>query len=58
MVTELLKKYIWLVQTFIRAGEKGLSLEEIAELKAQDEARRQEKERQAQLAREKAAKEA
>lgn len=31
MVTELLKKYIWLVQTFIRAGEKGLSLEEIAD---------------------------
>lgn len=29
MVTELLKKYIWLVQTFIRAGERGLSLEEI-----------------------------
>ncbi len=29
MVTELLKKYIWLVQTFIRAGEKGLSLDEI-----------------------------
>ena len=30
MVTELLRKYIWLVQTFIRAGEKGLSLEEIS----------------------------
>lgn len=30
MVTELLEKYIWLVQTFIRAGEKGLSLEEIS----------------------------
>ena len=30
MVTELLKKYIWLVQTFIRAGEKGLSLDEIS----------------------------
>ena len=29
MVTELLQKYIWLVQTFIRAGEHGLSLEEI-----------------------------
>ena len=29
MVTELLQKYIWLVQTFIRAGEYGLSLEEI-----------------------------
>lgn len=31
MVTELLKKYIWLVQTFIRAGEHGLSLEEITD---------------------------
>ena len=30
MVTELLQKYLWLVQTFIRAGEKGLSLEEIS----------------------------
>ena len=30
MVTELLKKYLWLVQTFIRAGERGLSLDEIA----------------------------
>lgn len=30
MVTELLQKYIWLVQTFIRAGERGLSLEEIS----------------------------
>lgn len=30
MVTELLKKYIWLVQTFIRAGERGLSLDEIS----------------------------
>ena len=29
MVTELLEKYIWLVQTFIRAGERGLSLNEI-----------------------------
>lgn len=29
MVTELLKKYIWLVQTFIRAGEQGLSLGEV-----------------------------
>jgi hypothetical protein len=29
MVTELLQKYIWLVQTFIRAGENGLNLEEI-----------------------------
>lgn len=31
MVTELLKKYIWLVQTFIRAGETGLSLDEICD---------------------------
>lgn len=31
MVTELLRKYIWLVQTFIRAGERGLSLEEISD---------------------------
>ena len=31
MVTELLQKYIWLVQTFIRAGEHGLSLEDITE---------------------------
>ena len=31
MVTELLRKYIWLVQTFIRAGEKGLNLEEISD---------------------------
>ena len=31
MVTELLQKYIWLVQTFIRAGERGLSLEEITD---------------------------
>lgn len=31
MVTELLKKYIWLVQTFIRAGENGLSLGEISD---------------------------
>lgn len=31
MVTELLKKYIWLVQTFIRAGEYGLNLDEISE---------------------------
>ena len=29
MVTELLQKYIWLVQTFIRAGQSGLSLSEI-----------------------------
>ncbi|MBE6217661.1 MAG: WYL domain-containing protein [Bacteroidales bacterium] len=31
MVTELLQKYIWLVQTFVRAGERGLSLIEIAD---------------------------
>lgn len=31
MVTELLQKYIWLVNTFIRAGEHGLSLDEICE---------------------------
>lgn len=31
MVTELLQKYIWLVQTFIRAGGRGISLEEIAD---------------------------
>ena len=31
MVTELLQKYIWLVQTFIRAGENGLSLAEISD---------------------------
>ncbi len=31
MVTELLQKYIWMVQTFIRAGERGLSLGEIAD---------------------------
>ncbi|MBE6241768.1 MAG: WYL domain-containing protein [Bacteroidales bacterium] len=31
MVSELLKKYIWLVQTFIRAGERGLSLAEVEE---------------------------
>ena len=30
MVTELLQKYIWLIQTFIRAGMKGLSLEELS----------------------------
>lgn len=29
MVTELLQKYIWLVQTFVRAGKSGLSLSEI-----------------------------
>lgn len=31
MVTELLQKYIWLVNTFVRAGEHGLSLDEIAD---------------------------
>ena len=31
MVTELLQKYIWLVQTFIHAGETGLSLDEISD---------------------------
>lgn len=31
MVTELLQKYIWLVQTFIRAGEHGLTLQEISD---------------------------
>lgn len=31
MVTELLQKYIWMVQTFIRAGENGLSLGEICD---------------------------
>ena len=29
MVQELLNKYIWLVQTFMKAGSRGLSLEEI-----------------------------
>jgi len=31
MVTELLQKYIWLVQTFTRAGQNGLSLDEICD---------------------------
>ena len=31
MVTELLQKYIWLVQTFIRAGEDGLDLQDISD---------------------------
>ena len=31
MVTELLKKYIYLVQMFIRAGERGLTLAEISD---------------------------
>lgn len=29
MVSELIRKYIWLVQTFIKAGQKGLLLEDI-----------------------------
>ncbi len=29
MVSELLQKYIWLVRTFVREGDRGLSLEEI-----------------------------
>lgn len=31
MVTELLQKYIWLVNTFVRAGSHGLSLGELSE---------------------------
>lgn len=31
MVSELLRKYIWLVQTFIRAGKQGLTLEELSD---------------------------
>lgn len=31
MVTELLQKYIWLVNTFVRAGEHGLSLGELTD---------------------------
>ena len=31
MVTELLHKYIWLVNTFVRAGEHGLSLGELSD---------------------------
>lgn len=31
MVTELLRKYIWIVNTFVRAGINGLSLNEISE---------------------------
>ena len=31
MVSELIDKYIWLVQTFIDAGDRGLSLPEIAD---------------------------
>ncbi len=31
MVTELLQKYIWMVQTFIRAGERGLTLDGICD---------------------------
>ncbi len=29
MVTELLQKYIWLIQTFVRAGSRGLTLKEL-----------------------------
>ena len=29
MVSELLRKYIWLVQTFIKEGDRGLSLDEL-----------------------------
>ncbi len=31
MVAELLQKYIWLVQTFIKAGQHGLTLEELSD---------------------------
>ena len=31
MITELLEKYIWLVNTFVRAGERGLSLGEVCD---------------------------
>lgn len=31
MVSELLKKYIWLVQTFVRAGDRGLSLQDLSD---------------------------
>ena len=31
MVSELLQKYLWLVQTFIRAGARGLSLDEVCD---------------------------
>ena len=31
MVTALLQKYIWLVQTFVRAGEQGLTLGELSD---------------------------
>lgn len=31
MVAELLKKYIWLIQTLVKAGDRGLSLEELGE---------------------------
>lgn len=30
MVTDLLQKYIWLIQTFIRAGQRGLDLKELS----------------------------
>lgn len=30
MVTELIQKYIWLVQAFIKAGDRGLTLDQVA----------------------------
>ena len=32
MVTELLEKYIWLINTFLRTGEKGLSLADLQDM--------------------------
>ena len=29
MVSELIDKYVWLIQTFIDAGDRGISLDEI-----------------------------
>ena len=29
MITELIDKYIWLIQTFIDAGESGLTLDQV-----------------------------
>lgn len=31
MVTELLQKYLWLIQTFVQSGTHGLSLEELSD---------------------------
>ena len=31
MVAELLQKYVWLIQTFIRAGGRGIDLKELSE---------------------------